>query len=67
MDALDRNLGLIRPGAADLALAANQDCARLGVNKQFVHIALGEPLPVRLYDGNDIRRFALYRNLAGPR
>ena len=37
--ALDRDLGLVREAAAELALSADQDRARLGVDEQLRQVA----------------------------
>src|SRR5690606_32193195 len=66
MDAVDRHLVLVRPGAADLALAADQDRAGLGVDEQLRHRAGGEPRAVLRDDLDHVRRLAGDRNLARP-
>ena len=66
MAALDGDLGLVRPAAADLALAPSEDRAGLGVDEELGHVARGEPLGVGLDGAHDVGRLAVDRDLARP-
>ena len=66
MDALHCDFRLIRPCAAKLALTAMVESARLGMEMQFRHLALREPLTVVADNLHYIGRFAIERNLAWP-
>ena len=57
---------LVRPGAADFALAADEDRAGIGVDEQLRHIGFGEPGRIVLDHLHDIGRLALDRDLARP-
>src|SRR5688572_21861737 len=62
------DLGLVRPGPAELPLLADQDRARFGVDEQLRRRVLaGEPPAVRLDVGHDVGRLTLDGDLAGPR
>src|SRR5208282_6911917 len=67
VNALDRDLALIRPSPAILALRAGEDRAGLGVDEQLRRRALLEPFRIAVSDSDDIRGFALERNFARPR
>src|SRR5260370_38091897 len=67
VQALDRDLALIRPFAAEVALTTGQDRARLGIDEELGHGASAEPLRVFAHDRNDVGGLAVNRNLARPR
>ena len=51
---------------AELELSAVQNRTRLGVDKQFGHVARAQPVRVGLDDLDHIRRFAVDRDFARP-
>src|SRR5216684_8319346 len=64
---LDRDLALIRPFAAEVALAPGQDRARLRIDEELAHGASAEPLRVFVYDRDDVGGLAVDWNLPRPR
>jgi hypothetical protein len=52
--ALDGDLLLVRPGAAEFALSTDQEAAGLGVDEQLGDLAGGKEAGIVLNDGDDI-------------
>ena len=63
---LHRHLRLVRPAAAKLALAADEDRAGIGVDEQLGHVACGKPGGIVLDRLHHVVRFALDRDHARP-
>jgi hypothetical protein len=59
--ALDRDLGLVPPGTAELALRADQDRAGLGVDERPT--APGQPAGIGLNDRDHVRGLAAEREI----
>src|SRR5690606_40114787 len=67
MQRLDGNLGLVGPGSAEFALWADQDRARIGVDKEFRQIGLGQPCGIFRDERDHLFRFPLNGDLERPR
>src|SRR5579872_3528083 len=64
--AFHRNLALVGPLAAELALRADQNRARVGIDEEFRKRALREPLRIIIDDFGNVRRVAFEGDLARP-
>src|SRR5262249_25254838 len=61
-----RHLGLVLPGAAELAHRPDQDCARVGVDEQLWDAVLRHPPGIVGNDPPDVGRLARDRDLPRP-
>ena len=66
MYSLHRDLSLIGPRAAEIALTSSQYGSGFGVEEQFGHIGLRQPRRVFIDNSDDVGRLTVQRNLAGP-
>src|SRR5215472_7549416 len=66
MAPLHRHFGLVRPGAANFPLPADQDRAWVCINKELRNMGLGKPGCIVFNHLHHIRRLALDRNHAWP-
>jgi len=58
MDAFDRDLLLMWPGAAELTLRPGQNRAGIRVDEQFLYVAVRKPLGVAIDNLCDIGGFS---------
>src|SRR5262249_49031367 len=66
MAPLHRHFGLVRPGAANSPLPADQDRAWVCINKELRNIGLGKPGRIVFHHLHHIRGLALDRNHPWP-
>ena len=55
----DRDFLLVGPATAKVALRADKDAARVGVDEQFGQVGLRQPLAIAINDGVNVCRFAV--------
>jgi hypothetical protein len=64
MHSADSGFGQVGPAADELADSAVDDGARLGVDEQFGHVAVGQPAAVVVDHRHDVGRLAVDREVA---